>query len=90
MQLGCLQQTKWKYRQNLGAGYKIFDNMEDRKSNRDVAMWHNSFKENVTEITRVSKRLMAVKLVTPDEHNIKACTASGKRKNSLEITLKVP
>ncbi|XP_066947180.1 uncharacterized protein [Macrobrachium rosenbergii] len=59
----CIQETKWKGKiaKKLGEGYKIYYTGEDTRRNGVGIILHPDLQENVTEVQRISDRLMGLK-----------------------------
>ena len=61
----CIQETKWKGKsaRGLGQGYKVYYAGENTRRNGVGIILHPDLLESVTEVQRVSDRLMCLKLV---------------------------
>ena len=61
----CIQETKWKGKsaRMLGEGYKIYYAGESTRRNGVGIILHPELQESVTDVQRVSDRLMCLKLV---------------------------
>ncbi|XP_047502457.1 craniofacial development protein 2-like [Penaeus chinensis] len=59
-----VQETKWKGKKakEIGQGYKLFYNGDGNRRNGVVIVLDSSLKEGVLEVSRVSDRLIAVKV----------------------------
>ena len=61
----CIQETKWKGQsaRKLGEGYKVYHTGEDTRRNGVGIILHPDLQESVTEVQRISDRLMGLKFV---------------------------
>ena len=61
----CIQETKWKGNsaRKIGEGYKVYYAGENRRRNGIGIILHPELQESVTEVIRISDRLMGLKLV---------------------------
>ena len=61
----CIQETKWKGKsvRKLGEGYKVYYTGENTRRNGVGIILHPDLQESVTEVHRVSDRLIGLKLV---------------------------
>ena len=61
----CIQETKWKGQsaRKLGEGYKVYYTGEDTRRNGVGIILHPDLQESVTEVQRISDRLMGLKFV---------------------------
>ena len=61
----CVQETKWKGKstRKLGEGYKVYYTGESTRRNGVGIILHPELQESVTEVNRVSDRLMGLKFV---------------------------
>ena len=61
----CIQETKWKGQsaKKLGEGYKVYYTGEDTRRNGVGIILHPDLHESVTDVQRISDRLMGLKFV---------------------------
>ena len=66
--IACVQETKWKGRQakDIGDGYRLYYTGDSSRQNGVAIIVSGRYRELVTEVTRISDRLMAMKIEADD------------------------
>uniref|UniRef100_A0A914WAH4 Endonuclease/exonuclease/phosphatase domain-containing protein n=1 Tax=Plectus sambesii TaxID=2011161 RepID=A0A914WAH4_9BILA len=76
--IACVQETKWKgsKARDLGEGYKLYFNGTTSNRNGIGVIVSEKFRDYVTEVSRVSDRLMSIKIDTgPTTLRVVSCYA---------------
>ncbi|CAJ0604099.1 unnamed protein product [Cylicocyclus nassatus] len=66
--IACVQETKWKGRQakDIGDGYRLYYTGDSSRQNGVAIIVSGRYRELVTEVTRISDRLMAMEIEADD------------------------